>query len=185
MVAGSAFWLSACGGGDESEQEASPDTSAITEPAEKQSRSDMEREKALAKLDAEHSASFEGSTDDTIRYAGKTQEGADFVAQMGTDVEIPEHFFDELPQYPNSVPFSVMVAGEGLQLVSVDSTDDAPVIYEFYKSKLDDEEWVIENDMTLATGRVLRAAKDGRHTVVQVQEIDGGTRIGIMYTIDD
>jgi len=184
-IAVSSLWLAACGGDEKPASEETPEPAAAAEDpdsAPTQSRLDEEREKALAKLGPEHRANFEGSTDDEIRYTGETEDGAPFIAQMGGDVQIPEGFFDEIPPYPNGVPFSMMEAGDDMAMVSIDSTDAAPDIYEFYRAKLTADGWVFETDVTLATGRVVRAARADRRAVLHFQEIDGGTRIGFMLT---
>jgi hypothetical protein len=179
-IAATSLWLAACGGGEEPAAETPEPAAQAPEPS--QSRLDAEREKALAKLGAEHRANFEGSDDDQIRYTGETEDGAPFVAQMGGDVVVPEGFFDEIPPYPNGVPFAMMEAGDDMATVSIDSTDAPSDIYEFYKTNLTDDGWVFENDVTLANGRVVRAARGDRRAVIHFQEIDGGTRIGFMLT---
>jgi hypothetical protein len=184
FICGAAFWLTACGGGDDATPEATPEaTPAEPAPAPAaSSRTDAAREKALAELGPEHRGDFEGSKDGEIRYSGETEDGAPFTAQLGGDVVVPEGFFDEIPSYPEGVPFSMMEAGDGMSMVTLDSKDDASNIYEFYKAHLDESGWVLENDLTVAGGRIMRAIRGDRRAVLHIQGIDGGTRIGYMLT---
>ena len=178
-VCGAAFWLVACGSGDEASPEAPPEAPSEVPAA---SGTKDPRAKALEKLGPEHRANFEESKEGEIRYSGKTESGDPFVAQLGGDIEIPENFFEEISAYPEAVPFSMMDAGGGVTMVTLDSTDDASEIYEFYKTNLADSGWTLENDLTVSGGRILRALKDGRRTVVHIQDSDGGTRIGFMMS---
>lgn len=182
LTCSAVFWLVACGGDDEVVPEA---TTAPAVEETSPARLDSAREKALSELGPEHRANFEEGEDGAIRYSGETEDGAPFVAQLGGDVDVPEGFFDDIPLYPDAVPFSMMEAGEGMTMVTVDSEDDASNIYEFYKTRLEESGWVLENDMNISGGRVMRALKNGQRAVLHIQNTDGGTRVGFMMGGDE
>jgi hypothetical protein len=115
-----------------------------------------------------------------IRYEGRTQAGDEFKAQIGGDVTVPAGFPEDLPMYPDSVPFSAMETGSGTTFLSVDSDAQPPQVYEFYKEKLPASDWTIESELNVAGQRVLTVVKDDRKAVVQIESTEKGTRVAFM-----
>jgi hypothetical protein len=115
-----------------------------------------------------------------IRYEGRTESGEDFRAQIGGDVTLPPSFPEDLPMYPNSVPFSAMETGGGTTFLSLDSDAQPPVVYEFYKEKLPASDWEIESELNVAGRRVLTVIKGDRKAVVQIESTEKGTRVAFM-----
>jgi hypothetical protein len=174
FTCGAAFWLIACGGDDET---AAPDAKESAE-----ARLDSLREKALSELGPEHRAHFEDTENGEIRYSGQTESGEPFIAQMGGEIDVPEGFFDEVPLYPESVPISMMDVGEGMAMVTVETADVSQDVYEYYKAQLQDSGWVVENDITVFGGRILRAIRNGRRATLHIQEAEAGTRVGFILS---
>lgn len=176
FTCGAAFWLAACGSDDETPAEAASDQTA---PGQSDSeRSEAARGRAIEELEADLEVGENGE----IRYSGETETGDPFVAQLGGDVEIPAAIYDEIPPYPEATPFSAMEAGEGMTMVTFESTDGASDIYEFYKKQLVDSGWLIENDLTVSDARVLRASRADRRVVLNIESIDGATRFGFVLS---
>ena len=115
-----------------------------------------------------------------IRYEGQTESGEEFKAQIGGDVTLPASFPEDLPTYPNSVPFSAMETGGGTTFLSLDSDEQPPAVYEFYKEKLPASGWRIESELNVAGQRVLTVIKGDREAVVQIESTETGTRVAFM-----
>lgn len=147
-----------CGGSDDAAQPAAPATTA-TAPAPPAARPRPEPGKE-------------------IRYSGETPKGTKFTAQLGGIVELPANLPEDLPLYPNAVPYSAMEAAD-TALVTIDSEDGAAEIYEFYLRKLPVSGWTIQNELNLGAQRVVTAVKDNRKVVFQIDKTERGTRIAI------
>ena len=123
---------------------------------------------------------IERGEDGEIRYAGETNTGESFRAQLGGDVELPEVFPKDIPIFPNAVLFSAMETGGGTAMVSLDSEAQPAAIYEFYKQKLEGAAWRIENELNVGGGRVLTALKGDRKVVLNIERTEKGSRFGFM-----
>lgn len=119
--------------------------------------------------------------DGAVRYSGKTVDGEDFFAQLGGDVVVPESVTVQIPIYPGAVPFSVMEAGSNV-MVTLDSTDGAAKIYDFYTQQLPAAGWNVEDDLNVAGQRVVTAVRNGRKIVLQIDGTKDGSRIAIAVT---
>ena len=168
-----ALLLTACGGGDEPAKEAAADAAA-------QDELDAVMERAMADVPPDQRPTIEQGEDGAFRYSGKTESGEAFDAQLGGDVTLPESFPDEIPMYPDSVPFSAMETGGGTAMVTVNSDDSEANIYEYYKEKLPAAGWQIDNEVNVGGGRILNATKGDQRAVVHIQDVDDGTRVGFM-----
>jgi hypothetical protein len=156
-----ALCFGACGG-----KEDAPEQSAL--------------DKARSALPPEQRSNIEVGESGEIRYDGQTESGEEFTAQIGGEVTLPGIFPEDLPLYPNAVPFSAMETGGGSAFVNLDSASRAPDVYEFYKEKLPASGWTIENEVNLGGQRVLTAVKGDRKAVVQIESTEKGARIGFM-----
>lgn len=165
--------LTACGGGDEPAKETAADTA-------KRDELDSAMERAMADIPPDQRPTIEQGEDGAFRYSGKTESGESFDAQLGGEVTLPESFPDDLPIYPESVPFSAMETGGGTAMVTVNSEDSEEAIYAYYQEKLPAAGWQIENEVNVGGGRVLNATKGDQRAVVHIQNVDDGTRVGFM-----
>ena len=158
-----ALCFAACGGKEEA-----PEQSAM--------------EKALDALPPEQRPKIEHGESGEIRYEGQTESGEKFVAQMGGNVTLPANFPEDVPLYPDAVPFSAMETGGGTTLLSLDTDKPAPKVYEFYKEKLPASGWKIDNELNVGGQRVLTAIKGDRKAVVQIESTEKGARIGFLLS---
>jgi hypothetical protein len=157
--------LTACGGQEESSKDAARQRAV---------------ERARAALTPEPPLEIERGEKGEIRYSGETRAGESFEAQLGGDVVLPKSFPQDIPVYPNAVPFSAMEIGGGTSIVSLDSDAKPSEVYEFYKEKLAASGWKLENELTVGGGRVLTAVKGDRKAVLNIEGTEDGTRFGFM-----
>jgi hypothetical protein len=157
-----ALCFGACGG-----EEEAPEQAAL--------------EKALDALPPEQRPKVERGESGEIRYEGQTKTGEKFVAQLGGNVMLPANFPEDLPLYPNAVPFSAMETG-GTTILSLDSDKQAPEVYGFYKEQLPASGWTIENELNVGGQRVLTAIKGDRKAVVQIESTEKGARVGFVVS---
>jgi len=158
-----ALCFGACGG-----KEDAPEQSAM--------------DKALSALPPEQRPKIERGEKGEIRYEGQTQAGEKYVAQLGGNVTLPANLPEDLPLYPNAVPFSAMETGGGTTILSLDSDEQAPEVYGFYKEQLPASGWTIENELNVGGQRVLTATKGDRKAVIQIESTEKGTRIGFLLS---
>jgi len=160
--------LAACGGQEE------PTESTLAEKTP--------LEKAMEQLPPDQMPVIERGEDGAIRNSGKTETGEFFKAQLGGDVAMPETFPDDLPVYPNAVPFSAMETGGGTAIVSLESEAAPVAIYEFYKEQLPASGWTLEGELNIGEDRVLSGIKAGRKVVIHIEVTEDGTRIGFVLS---
>ena len=139
-------------------------------------------DKALSALPPEQRPKIERGEKGEIRYEGQTQAGEKYVAQLGGNVTLPSNFPEDIPLYPDAVPFSAMETGGGTTILSLDSDEQAPEVYGFYKEQLPASGWTIENELNVGGQRVLTAIKGDRKAVIQIESTDKGTRIGFLLS---
>jgi hypothetical protein len=137
-------------------------------------------DRALAALPPEQQPKIEHGESGEIRYEGQTPTGEKYVAQLGGNVTLPSNFPEDLPLYPDAVPFSAMETGGGTTILSLDTDKQAPEVYGFYKEKLPASGWTIENELNVGGQRVLTAIKGDRKAVIQIESTEKGARIGFM-----
>ena len=137
-------------------------------------------DKALEALPQEQRPTVEHSESGEIRYEGQTGSGEKYVAQLGGNVMLPANFPEDLPLYPDAVPFAAMETGGGTTIVSLDSDKQAPEVYRFYKEQLPASGWKIENEVNVGGQRVLTTIKGDRKAVVQIESTEKGARIGFV-----
>lgn len=116
-----------------------------------------------------------------IRYSGETESGESFEAQLGGKVTLPKSFPEDIPVYPNSVPFSSMETGGGTAIVSLDVEAKPSDVYSFYKEKLAAAGWKLQNELNIGGGRAVTAIKGDRKAVLNVESTEKGTRFGFMF----
>jgi len=160
-------FLAACGDREEpSEPAAEAEPSAI--------------EKAASQLPPEGRVEVEHNDDGGIRYSGETEEGERYIAQLGGEVVVPKAFAEDLPLYPDSVPFSAMESGEDYSIIGLNTDAPASVVYEFYKEQLSAFGWSLDRDLNVGGGRVLMGFKDDRKAVIHIETTQEGTRISFV-----
>jgi hypothetical protein len=137
-------------------------------------------DKALSALPPEQRPKVERGESGEIRYEGQTRTGEKYVAQLGGKVAVPSNFPDDLPLYPDAVPFSAMETGGGTAILSLDTDKQAPVVYGFYKEQLPASGWEIESELNVGGQRVLTATKGDRKAVIQIESTTRGARIGFL-----
>ena len=135
-------------------------------------------DRALEQLPPGEVPVIERDEDGAIRYSGKTEAGESFNAQIGGNVAIPDAFPDDLPLYPNAVPFSAMETGAGTAIVSVDSQATPVTVYEFYKEQLPASGWAVDSELNVGGGRIITGIKGDRKAVIHIESTENGTRIG-------
>jgi len=113
-----------------------------------------------------------------IRYSGETADGTSFTAQLGGEVTLPDNLPDNLPLYPNGVPYSAMQAAD-TALVTLDSEDQPAEIYDFYSRELPASGWTIQSELNLGAQRVVTAVDGKRKVVLQIEQTERGARVAI------
>jgi hypothetical protein len=161
-----AFFLFACGGQEE------PPEGAATQPG-------MENARTAPPPPKPQPTVTPGEAGDEVRYSGETASGETYAAQLGGDVELPANFPEDLPLYPNSVPFAAMETGGGTAIVALDANAKAPEVYEYYKQNLPSSGWIIENEMNIGAARMLTTVKGDRKAVLQIESTEKGARVSV------
>ena len=103
----------------------------------------------------------------------KGKDGAE--AHVGQGVALPDDFPKDVAIYPKANVFASTKDKNGTTSVVLEITDSAAQVMAFYKEKLKENGWSIENEMNMAGTAMVEGAKDGRKLMMTASGGSGKT----------
>lgn len=101
-------------------------------------------------------------------------------ARMGEGVALPEGFPKDVAIYPKATIFVASKDKQGAMTVVLKVADATQQVTTFYKEKLKENGWEIENEMNMGTTMMLQGAKEGRKLVVSINKDSEQTVVSLM-----
>jgi len=121
---------------------------------------------------------IENATGADVDIEGETVkiEGEGGSASLGEGAEIPSDFPDDVPVYEGTV--KAAITGNDSWTISIETSDDAKTVLDFYTEKLEAEGWTKESSASTPDGGMY-SAKKGERSVVVVATGGGGQTQGM------
>ena len=119
-----------------------------------------------------------------VEVAYKNKEGGEVHFAGGTDaVALPEGFPKDVAIYPKAKVFMSTTADKGLTMMLMTKTPDSIQKAEaFYKSKMKEDGWKIENAMNISQQVMLQGKKEDRMLTVAISKESKETQIMVSVT---